>query len=65
MHIKHYHPEMCKFFGDTPNVADLAYARIVVDEPSPTSKTVDRYAGNIKFHEICYKLINIVHILPI
>ncbi|KOC63389.1 PHD finger protein 20-like protein 1 [Habropoda laboriosa] len=29
MHIKHYHPEYSKFLGSTPNVADLAYARMI------------------------------------
>ncbi|XP_016841145.1 PHD finger protein 20 [Nasonia vitripennis] len=29
MHIKHYHPEYCKYLGSTPNVADLAYARTI------------------------------------
>ncbi|XP_020710095.2 PHD finger protein 20 isoform X3 [Athalia rosae] len=29
MHIKHYHPEYSKFLGTTPNVADLAYARMI------------------------------------
>ncbi|XP_077294800.1 protein MBD-R2-like isoform X3 [Arctopsyche grandis] len=53
MHIKHYHPEMCKFFGDTPNVADLAYARTVVEE-SPVlvcknqfKSEVDKYFDSV------------------
>lgn len=63
MHIKHYHPEMCKFFGDTPNVADLAYARTVVEEsPVQVCKNqfrseVDKYFGKYDillnhFHDV-------------
>ncbi|XP_054285783.1 PHD finger protein 20-like isoform X2 [Macrosteles quadrilineatus] len=37
MHMKHYHPEYSNFFGSTPNVADLAYAR-TVGEPLEDSR---------------------------
>lgn len=32
MHVKHYHREMVKYLGETPNVAELAYARTVMEE---------------------------------
>ncbi|XP_026476866.1 uncharacterized protein LOC113382837 isoform X2 [Ctenocephalides felis] len=58
MHIKHYHPNLQQYFGSTPNVADLAYARTIRETPENEPVAKNRYS-NTQFYEKVSKIDNI------